>query len=158
MIDELPTALQGTASLREKLARTRPSFAAAIAREQRVEGFCQDIRAQLKVRRELLGLGQAEIATKLEIGQSAVSKLENGNGDIGLKTLFRYADALGVKPFVLFIPSEDRIAEQIVESRADTTPAESHMATAGAVQEAQEHLLRTVSDALPEVVAKLAAA
>jgi transcriptional regulator with XRE-family HTH domain len=159
----------GASSLRLRLAQDRPGFSAAVEMEERVEAFCQDIRSQLKQRREKLSLDQSSVAAKLEVSQSAISKIENGSGDIGLKTLFRYADALGVKPLILFMQSKDQIADQIIERRgiadkiteargeANREYAEAAVA-ADAVQEVQEHLLRTMSDVLPEMAVKLASA
>jgi transcriptional regulator with XRE-family HTH domain len=152
-------SLEGIAGLRVKLARGRPKFAAAVGKELQAEGFCQGIRAQLRTRRERLGLDQVAIATKLEIGQPSVSRIENGSGDIGLKTLFRYADAIGLKPVVLFVPSEARIAQQLTQRADLTRPLKDQALVAGAVQQAHETILRAMSDnmsdTLPEFAVKL---
>lgn len=152
---------QFTAPLRERLAQGRPQFAAAVEKEQRVEQFCQNIRAQLREQRERFGLEQSAVAAKLEIGQPAVSRLENGSGDIGLKTLFRYADAIGVKPLVLFIPSERQIKERLDQARDETKHGPSTRTPAEAAQEAQESLLRALSESFsesfPDIAVKLTA-
>lgn len=148
----------GTAALRDMLIPGRPQFEAALEKERQVELFCQQIRSDLKARRERIGLDQAVLAKKLEIGQSAVSRLENGRGDIGMKTLYRYADALGMTPVVIFVPSKERIAEEIMGViRPDDAGALRENAV-GAALKAQEMLLRGMSDAIPAVAAKIASA
>jgi predicted transcriptional regulator/DNA-binding XRE family transcriptional regulator len=48
----------------------------------------------LKTLRELAGLTQSEIADRLDVGQAAVSKIEN-RGDVQLSSLQKYVEALG---------------------------------------------------------------
>jgi len=50
----------------------------------------------LKDLRELLGLTQAEMARRLDIGQAAISKIES-RGDVQISSLMKYVDALGAK-------------------------------------------------------------
>lgn len=147
---------QGMAPLREKFSRGRPMLAGAIERERQVEDFCKRIRTQLREQRENRGLDQKAIAQKLEIGQSAVSRLENGAGDVGLKTLFRYAAALGLKPMLLFLPSEPVIAQHVaslIEGKELMEPHESHGVALRPDQ--AERLIQTVTDLLPVLAIKL---
>jgi len=51
---------------------------------------------ELVVRRHALGLSQTEVAARMGTSQSAVARLEAGEGDIRLSTLERYAAAVGV--------------------------------------------------------------
>ena len=44
-----------------------------------------------------LGLTQTEVAARMGTSQSAVARLEAGDGDIRLSTLERYATALGME-------------------------------------------------------------
>ncbi|MCB0310230.1 MAG: helix-turn-helix domain-containing protein [Bdellovibrionales bacterium] len=54
----------------------------------------EDIGSALKGLRKLSGLTQVEMASRLDVQQSAVSKIENG-GDVHLSTLKKYVEALG---------------------------------------------------------------
>ncbi|MCK5100183.1 MAG: helix-turn-helix transcriptional regulator [Desulfobacteraceae bacterium] len=49
----------------------------------------------LKQARLEAGLTQAQVATKLKTGKSAISRIENHAEDIRLSTLVNYAQALG---------------------------------------------------------------
>lgn len=49
----------------------------------------------LKQARLEAGLTQAQVATKLKTGKSAISRIENHAEDIRLSTLINYAQALG---------------------------------------------------------------
>lgn len=58
----------------------------------------EDVHAvviELAERRRAAGLSQTEIAARMGTSQSAVARLEAGQGDIRLSTLRRYAGALG---------------------------------------------------------------
>lgn len=55
----------------------------------------REIAAQLiRVRRQL-GLSQTEVAARMRTSQSAVARLESGEGDVRLSSLQRYAEAVG---------------------------------------------------------------
>ena len=54
------------------------------------------IRLMAEVRRET-GMTQSEIAERMKTQKSNISRLENGNTDPRLSTLFSYARALGVE-------------------------------------------------------------
>ena len=51
--------------------------------------------ADLVEARQKLGLSQTEVAARMRTSQSAVARLESGDGDVRLSSLQRYADALG---------------------------------------------------------------
>ena len=51
--------------------------------------------ADLVDARQKLGLSQTEVAARMGTSQSAVARLESGDGDVRLSSLQRYADALG---------------------------------------------------------------
>jgi len=58
----------------------------------------EDVHAvvlELAGQRRAAGLSQTEIAARMRTSQSAVARLEAGQGDIRLSTLRRYAGALG---------------------------------------------------------------
>lgn len=56
----------------------------------------RELSDELVVRRHALGLSQTEVAARMGTSQSAVARLEAGEGDIRLSTLERYAAAVGV--------------------------------------------------------------
>ena len=50
---------------------------------------------ELVTRRRELGLSQTQVAARMGTSQSAVARLEAGQGDVRLSTVERYAAALG---------------------------------------------------------------
>jgi predicted transcriptional regulator len=64
-------------------------------------GFAQmatarrELGEELVARRHELGLSQTQVAARMGTSQSAVARLEAGQGDVRLSTLERYAAALG---------------------------------------------------------------
>ncbi len=64
-----------------------PGLAAARARRRLLQ-------EQLTARRLAIGLSQTEVAARMRTSQSAVARLESGQGDLRLSTLERYAEAL----------------------------------------------------------------
>jgi transcriptional regulator with XRE-family HTH domain len=55
----------------------------------------REIVAQLVRVRRQLGLSQTEVAARMRTSQSAVARLESGDGDVRLSSLQRYAEAVG---------------------------------------------------------------
>jgi transcriptional regulator with XRE-family HTH domain len=55
----------------------------------------REIVAQLVRVRHQLGLSQTEVAARMRTSQSAVARLESGDGDVRLSSLQRYAEAVG---------------------------------------------------------------
>jgi transcriptional regulator with XRE-family HTH domain len=51
--------------------------------------------ADLTVRRQTARLSQTEVAARMGTSQSAVARLETGEGDVRASTLERYAAAIG---------------------------------------------------------------
>jgi transcriptional regulator with XRE-family HTH domain len=51
--------------------------------------------ADLTARRHAAGLSQTEVAARMRTSQSAVARLEAGEGDVRMSTLERYAAAIG---------------------------------------------------------------
>ena len=66
-----------------------PGFAEMAAKRRRA------LTESLVARRVELGLSQTEVAARMMTSQSAVARIEAGEGDIRLSTLERYAAALG---------------------------------------------------------------
>jgi transcriptional regulator with XRE-family HTH domain len=65
-----------------------PGFDEMAARRRALSG-------ELVARRRALGLSQTELAARMRTSQSAVARIESGDGDVRLSTLERYAAALG---------------------------------------------------------------
>jgi transcriptional regulator with XRE-family HTH domain len=51
--------------------------------------------ADLTARRQAAGLSQTEVAARMRTSQSAVARLESGEGDVRMSTVERYAAAVG---------------------------------------------------------------
>jgi ribosome-binding protein aMBF1 (putative translation factor) len=51
--------------------------------------------ADLTARRQAAGLSQTEVGARMRTSQSAVARLEAGEGDVRMSTLERYAAAVG---------------------------------------------------------------
>jgi DNA-binding XRE family transcriptional regulator len=60
------------------------------------------VEAMIKARTRR-GLTQAQVAERLGVAQPAVARIESGK-NVSLKTLRRYADAVGCKLQVRFVP------------------------------------------------------
>ncbi|MCD4675793.1 MAG: helix-turn-helix domain-containing protein [Desulfobacula sp.] len=75
----------------EKRKNKSPKFAQTY--DKGYEQF--KIGVLLKQARLEAGLTQAQVATKLKTGKSAISRIENHAEDIRLSTLVNYAQALG---------------------------------------------------------------
>ncbi|MQA95813.1 MAG: helix-turn-helix domain-containing protein [Streptosporangiales bacterium] len=55
----------------------------------------RELIAELAAERRDAGLSQTEVAARMGTSQSAVARLEAGDGDLRMSTLERYAAALG---------------------------------------------------------------
>src|SRR5690348_6062882 len=91
-------AVEGVRAMRHRLAQTLPDYRRAVEAEDNAEGFCRELRMSLRDQRKQMGIDQKSLAERLGMTQSAVSKIESGEGDVGVKTLFRYAHALELRP------------------------------------------------------------
>ena len=56
-----------------------------------------DVVDDLAERRRAAGLSQTEVAARMGTSQSAVARLESGQGDLRLSTIERYAAAVGAR-------------------------------------------------------------
>ena len=128
----------GLGAIRKKLAAQYPQFAEADRREQNIESFCLQLRARLKEARKNLGIDQAKLADKMQVGQPMVSRIETGTGDIGLKTLCRYADALGLSLSIDIVNVGTHSVKGLEGAPAPAAAVEKAL---GAVDEAREALL-----------------
>jgi len=57
----------------------------------------RELSEALVSRRLELGLSQTQVAARMGTSQSAVARLEAGEGDVRLSTLERYAEAVGLE-------------------------------------------------------------
>ena len=95
----------------EKVGTEAPDFTRALQEEESYLQLCKKVREDLKQLRVDMGVRQSKVADDLQMSQPAVSKIENGEGDIGLVTLCRYADALGMQPVISFAPAASTYLE-----------------------------------------------
>ena len=114
----------------QKVGTEAPNFARALREEDAYLQFCRKVREDLKNLRMDMGVKQTDVAAELQMSQSGVSKIEIGEGDIGLLTLCRYAGALGMQPSISFAPAAStyerkdvlkvtiRAMERLAEARA----------------------------------------
>jgi transcriptional regulator with XRE-family HTH domain len=99
-------AAHGLKAFSDDLARENPRFAEGLDLEEAADRFCDSIRKDLKQLRKAAGVDQGALAQAMSLTQSAVSRIETGRGDIGLKTIFRYACALERLPSLSFASAE----------------------------------------------------
>ena len=142
-------------SLRERLAKKFPEYAEAVESEREAEEFCLAIRQELRRRRKQKKLDQAEMAELMDLTQSAVSKLERGRGDIGLKSIYRYAATLGLQPIVVFAPLSEEMVEAVMgEMEEDSVSAETIHEAAADITAAQTRIVQSFSDDLVSMMTR----
>lgn len=141
-------ALSQLGALRDRLAAADAGFDEAARLERHAEAFCDRVRADLKAYRLAQNINQKELAKRLDLSQSAISKAENGRGDLSLKTVFRIAAALGFAPVVAF-------ESAAVQAHAPTVGKEEYAAAAAALAAVQEDLIRQ-AEIVQDAVALLA--
>jgi transcriptional regulator with XRE-family HTH domain len=132
-------AVKAIRTLRSQLTEMNPAFSDAVALEDEAERFCREVRGNLRDQRKAHGLDQSAVAELLDMTQSAVSKIESGEGDIGMKTVFRYANALGLIPVFtlmedgsLLLPAEATHAAEAVRSFQTSVVKETSQAASSA--------------------------
>jgi transcriptional regulator with XRE-family HTH domain len=62
---------------------------------RRMSAQRQRLISELATQRQSAGLSQTEVAARMGTSQSAVARLEAGEGDVRMSTLERYAAAIG---------------------------------------------------------------
>jgi transcriptional regulator with XRE-family HTH domain len=128
-------AAGGLKAFSDGLASENPQFAEGLDLERAADEFCDSIRTTLKHLRKAGGIDQAALAQAMSLTQSAVSRLETARGDIGLKTIFRYARALGQFPSLSFAPAA------IAGDAAESVPVRQ---VAASLNELQTHLAEVI--------------
>jgi transcriptional regulator with XRE-family HTH domain len=151
-------AAAGVRVMRDRLARQSPEFKVAVDLEEEAENFCREIRDDLRQHRRLKGLDQGAIGKRLDMSQSAISKIETAEGDVGVKTIFRYARALGLHPVCVFVPAVEQMFDFCEKAQAENDTEVvlarelSPLRAAMAFQKAEMILIRnmckSVSDAM----------
>lgn len=139
-------AVAGIRALRSQLAEENPAFGDAVALADEAESFCRVVRGNLREQRKARGLDQSAVARLLDMTQSAVSKIESGEGDIGMKTVFRYAHALSLLPVCVFVPDSSQLF------------AKGTGAAAKAARDIQTGLVKDTSDVMSSALAGFARA
>lgn len=71
--------------------------------------LARTVGATIAARRKQLGLTQAELAEKLDIGQESLSRMENGQISPKFSRLQSFADALGCSVADLFRSKKDDV-------------------------------------------------
>jgi len=157
-LETKPKALAGLETMREGLRKSNPDFAEAEAGVRDAVNFCMSVRRELRQRRKTIKLDQSKLGEMLGLSQSAVSKIENGRGDMGLETLYEYADAVGLRPAVVFVPTAHAMADRESESSkshpGEQTPKEDYVLPPKAVEAAQIAMIQTLTKSIPEIFGK----
>lgn len=89
---------------KSRIADEHPAFGQALLEEEGHRKLCRRVREDLRALRDSLDLKQSDLANRLGMSQSVISRIENGEGDIGLLTISRYAATLGLQTSVNFVP------------------------------------------------------
>lgn len=155
----MPRAVAGIRKLHDRLAKDHAAFARAAEVESSAEAFCQSVRSELRALREQRGLNQAGLGELMGMTQSAVCKIETGQGDLGLKSIYRFAEATGCRPVLVFLPSAQALARHAeAKPEADQQAKEDQAGKELAVrmEQAQVALLRSVSGDISEMAAEFA--
>lgn len=77
----------------------------------------------LAAKREQLGLSQTAVAARMRTSQSAVARLEAGEGDVRFSTVERYAAALGQRVEWQIVPDEPKRSRARQPSASRRKPA-----------------------------------
>lgn len=145
--------------LRAEVAATTPEYEAVVERERFYAAIVDGVRAELKSLRQGRKINQTDIARKLGMTQAGVSKLETAGGDLGLTTLCRYADALGMRPTISFEPKSDLVSDPTVMKSVIDAILKTHQARVARAQSAHREQWRAVfqpvSDSAPALGAQL---
>jgi len=89
---------QSLDELRTVLETRNPAFRKAADERRCAEAMVDHLRAALKRTRKRVHIRQAQLAATMGTTQSSVSAVENGSGDLGMVTLFKYLEGLNVDP------------------------------------------------------------
>lgn len=93
--------------------------AAAPAPDEAGEAACKDVGERIQLARQRALLTQTALAERLGVHQGTVSHWESGHFDVGVTTLLRIAEALGVAASSL-LPAEHQEADEFAAVKAVT--------------------------------------
>lgn len=65
--------------------------------------FCENIGLNIKFYRQHLHCTQSAMSEKIDMDVRYLSDIERGNKNITLKTLYKIADVLNIRPMDLFV-------------------------------------------------------
>jgi transcriptional regulator with XRE-family HTH domain len=94
-----------------------PQVATVAQVNKRPDGGLDDIGPRLGEMRRSLGMTQLDVAFKMGTTQPALARLEKGEAKANLRTLARYAEALGRRAVVQLTPSTAAVPRRLGESR-----------------------------------------
>lgn len=139
----------------EEISSENDEFSRAIEKDKAFYEFCSSVRAELVKLRRAAKLNQDDVAERLGMSQSAISRMERGIGDVGLATVARYASALGLRPVVAFGPLESnshRVKEGLEVAKTARRSAEIRLRKPFSDQADRWQAIaqRSVSDAAEE--------
>jgi transcriptional regulator with XRE-family HTH domain len=101
------------------------------ARVGRVRGFAQEVRRCLRrLRQERCNWSQRELADRIGVSTSTISRLENGRGfgGIDVNILALAFDAMDAAPRLTVLPFDDPAGWQVSDSPAQNGPAQPRQA------------------------------
>lgn len=153
--DPTPRAVTGFRAMRKRLAQENPGFAEAERLEAEADEFCGSIRGKLRRCRKIEGIDQKELGEVMQLTQSAVSRIENGTGDIGLKSVYRFARALGYQPVVMFTPSVEGIIAGAIAGDQNIAAASTEIHQfAAEFNSGQTKMMQVFSDEMTELLTR----
>jgi transcriptional regulator with XRE-family HTH domain len=94
-----------------------PQVATTAPVKQQADGELDDIGPRLGEMRRSLGMTQLDVAFKMGTTQPALARLEKGDAKANLRTLSRYAEALGRRAVVRLTPSTELVPRRLGDSR-----------------------------------------
>lgn len=139
-------------ALKERVFSQHPDVKERYDEHRRAKAFVASVREDLASLRRHKKLRQSDLAQRLGVSQPVISRIESDKGsDPGLETLFRYAEACGMKPVVMFVPSSGDVLDDAMTRAvhlAGAEPAHDAEDERQTLVEAQQAILMTVREAL----------
>jgi transcriptional regulator with XRE-family HTH domain len=112
-----------------------------------------DIGPRLGEMRRALGMTQLDVAFKMGTTQPALARLEKGDAKANLRTLSRYAAALGRRAVVQLTPSTDAVPRRLGDSRVASAPANAATSLTAAARPGGTRMVDL--EALPAALASM---
>lgn len=100
--------MKGLESLKDEVFSKHPEVKDQYDARQKAKAFVASVRGDLASQRVSKHLKQGDVAQSLGVSQPVISRIERDtSSDLGLETLYRYAEACGMRPVVTFVPSTE---------------------------------------------------